>query len=592
MIDRNLEGYIDRHGAAGVENLPEHFLVGAAVGSGLAAIAAQRGGADFLLALNAGWLRVRGASSITSILPVADGNRAVLTLGRDEIIPQCDLPLYFGAHAYNLPNQWRDLVIEAKLQGFSGFVNFPTVINLPTELQDRFEQYGIGFSVELQLLRIAKSLGLDTLVYVRTKQQAITAAESGIDIICLNFGWNAGNADGATTNLTINDIIRQAHEVYRTIVRYHPNVKFLLGHGPIETAENLAQIYREVPVHGYIGGSTLDSLPTEQSISDHTRGFKSVKLLAGEMKQHEDDLIRKMRKLGLIGSSKAMIRTFGRMNEIADVGNAVFIQGEVGSGRGFAAEALHRMSHRKNELFTEILLAQLTGYEAGVRLFGIDGKRSEGKIKTPGLLEVLDGGTVYIEEIAKLPKRLQARLAKFLERGTFSPLDERRIIASDVRVICSSTHSTIALTSVGMIDPSLGSLLGNDILIPPLRSRLDDIPGLLRIFVAQLSGVPALDLILDASALGTLSAHKWPGNINEIRRLAARLVERAGQTVSAKEILSAIEESEFRPVKHLNEREWIAGALRRNRFRRKDTAADLGVSRKTLYNKIKKYGLT
>ncbi len=88
-----------------------------------------------------------------------------------------------------------------------------------------------------------------------------------------------------------------------------------------------------------------------------------------------------------------------------------------------------------------------------------------------------------------------------------------------------------------------------------------------------------------------MSSHTWPGNIAEIRRLAVRLAELAGTTVSATDILAAMETTEARSVEYLDERDWIAGALKRNRFRRTDTARELGLSRKTLYNKIVKYGL-
>lgn len=569
------------------------FLVGAAVGSGLAAVAAQRGGADFLLVLNAGWLRIKGAPSIASILPVADGNSAVLELGKNEIIPQCDLPVFFGANAYSPLESWNALFDEVKLQGFAGLVNFPTAIHLPKELQNDFEQYSVGFSAELSLLDAAKSRDLETLAYVRTKYQAMEAAEIGVDTICLNFGWNIGGTTGARTDLTIDDVRYLANDIYRAIVRRHPSVKFLLEGGPIETAEDLAEIYRSVPVHGYIGGSTLDRLPSESSISNSTRSFKGVELLAGEMDRRDEDVTRQTHAINLIGSSRTIRRAFDRIRILSDHGSAVLIYGEPGSGRGFAAEALHRMGPRKAMPYTEILLAQLTGYEVGVRLFGIDGQRGPGgKLRTSGLLETLNGGSLYVEEISQLPKRMQSRLVRFLERGTFSPMDGRRIISSDVRVICSSTHSPIALAGAEMMDAHLSSaFIGNDVSMPPLRERLDDVPGLLRAFIGQISGDRHSKISLDASAVGALSGHSWPGNIAEVRRLAARLGVLAGNTISATDILSAMEAAVSQSVQHLDERDWIVRSLKRNRYRRTDTARELGLSRKTLYNKIKKYGL-
>ncbi len=569
------------------KKLKNKFLVGAAVGSGLAAIAAQRGGADFLLALNAGWLRAKGAPSIASILPVEDGNRVVLNLGKNEIIPQCSLPVFFGANTYEPKEQWEDLVIEAKIQGFAGFVNFPTAINLPHDLQKDFESYGIGFQAELDLLSKAKESGLQTLAYVRTKRQAMDAAETGIDTVCLNFGWNIGGTTGAKTDLTIDDVRCQADDIYRAIIRRHTHVRFLLEGGPIETAEDLAAIYRSVPVHGYIGGSTLDRLPAEISISDRTRGFKGVELLATELQRREEDSIRHTQAIGLIGTSKTIRQTFEKLRSLSNNSGPVLIYGETGSGRGFAAESLHKMGSRRSQPYSELSITQLTGHEAGIRLFG----RAHQKT-VPGLLETLNGGSLYIEEISHLPKRLQTRLSRYLERGKFSPLDGRSIISSDVRIICSSEYSLISLTESGSLDVQLCSaFFANDVAMPALRDRQDDIPSLLHCFIDQISPGNLEQISMDASALGVLSSHPWPGNITELRRLAVRLAELAGTTLSATDILAAMEILEPKSIEYLNERDWIASALKRNRFRRTDTALELGLSRKTLYNKITKYGL-
>ncbi len=447
------------------------FLVGAAVGSGLAAIAAQRGGADFLLALNAGWLRTRGAPSIASILPVEDGNGAVLDLGRNEIIPQCSLPVFFGANVYEPKDRWDELVAEAEHQGFAGFVNFPTAIHLPNDLQKEFDAYGIGFPAELELLSKARQRGLQTLAYVRTKRQAMDAAAAGVDSICLNFGWNIGGASGPKTDYTIEDVRYHADDVYRAIVRRHPHIKFLLVGGPIETAEDLAHIYRSVPVHGYIGGSTLDRLPTEISISDRTRGFKGVDLLASELQRREEDNIRYNQAIGLIGTSGPIRQAFEALRSLSRYGGPVLICGEKGSGRGFAAEALHRMGSRRSHPYSELSLTQLTGHEAGLRIFGRDRqKAAAGQFKVSGLLETLDGGSLYIEEISHLPIRLQTRLARYLERGQFSPLDGRRVISSDVRIVCSSEHTLLSLTETGAMDAQLcAAFFGNEVNVPPLR---------------------------------------------------------------------------------------------------------------------------
>ncbi len=569
------------------------FAVGAAVGSGLAAIAAERGGADFLLALNAGVLRARGAPSMASILPVEDGNRAVLKLGKNEIIPQCALPVFFGANVYGPKEQWDELIAEARIQGFAGFVIFPTAIHLPGDLQRDFDSYGIGFGAELDLLSRAKNAAMQTLAYVRTKRQAMEAAERGVDIICLNFGWNVGGAFGAKTSFSIEDVRYLADDVYRAIIRRHAHVRFMLEGGPIETAEDLADIYSSVPVHGYIGGSTLDRLPTEASISESTRGFKGVDLLSLELLRQEKDRIRQIGNTGLVGTSIAIMKVFEKLYAFSGHNGPVLIYGEAGSGRGFAAAALHKMSPRRQKPYAELSLAHLTPHQIGIRLFGGDRQADKsGTSRVSNLLEKLNGGTSYIEEISRLPKRLQTRLARYLERGAFSPMDGRRVISSDVRIICSSGNSLMSFMKSGSLDAQLcASFSGNDVLVPALRDRQGDIPDLLRLFIDQAATGRAETISLDASAIGMLSSHTWPGNITELRQLSVKLVELAGTSISASDILAAMETMKSKSVEYLDEREWIASALKRNRFRRTDTARELGISRKTLYNKIVRYGL-
>jgi len=364
-------------------------------------------------------------------------------------------------------------------------------------------------------------------------------------------------------------------------------VKFLLEGGPIETAEDLAEVYRTVPVHGYIGGSTLDRLPTEISISEKTRGFKGVELLAAELQSYEEDSIRQTQAIGLIGTSKPIRQAFEKLRMYSANSSPVLIHGEAGSGRGFAAEALHHLGSRRSQPYSELPLTQLTAHEAGLRLFGRDGNN-----EIPGLLKILDGGSLNVDGIGHLPKRLQIRLSRYIEHGKFSPMDGRRVISSDVRIVLSSEHSLIFLVEAGSMDIQLRELLfGNEVPMPSLRDRYEDIPSLLRAFIVQISQGRYRNVSLDASAVGALSSHAWPGNISELRRLAVRLVEVAGSTISAADILIAMETIKPQSIEYVDEGEWIANALKRNRFRRTDTAAELGISRKTLYNKIVKYGL-
>ena len=128
------------------------FLVGAAIGTGMTARAAARGGADMLLALHAGRLRVMGAPSIACMLPLADSNRAVLDFARAEILGRVDRPVYFGACVFDPRLDLEALVEEVRAAGFDGICNFPTAVHVDGAMRENLEYAGGGFRREVQLM--------------------------------------------------------------------------------------------------------------------------------------------------------------------------------------------------------------------------------------------------------------------------------------------------------------------------------------------------------------------------------------------------------------------------------------------------------
>src|SRR5579871_6109751 len=182
------------------------FMLGAAIGTGMAARAAERGGADFLLALNAGRLRSMGMPSTACLLALRDANSLVMEFGRSEILTQTSLPVFFGAAALGTDDV-RALIEQIREAGFHGVTNFPSCTFLDGRYRRCLEDSGWGFSRELALLQVARACGLSTLAYVHTLEEAKAAATTA-DIVNFDFGWNMGGLLGVPSSMDLEGAAR------------------------------------------------------------------------------------------------------------------------------------------------------------------------------------------------------------------------------------------------------------------------------------------------------------------------------------------------------------------------------------------------
>jgi two-component system response regulator AtoC len=210
------------------------FIVGAAIGSGAIALAAVEGGADFILALNAGRFRIMGAASTLSMLPVRESNSFSMSFAVDELLNRCPVPVYFGASVMTPSWSIHRILDTIEEYGFPGIVNFPTCAHYPPVMRQALEAAGFGFSLEIALLKAARKRGILTMAHLKTKQQARAAARAGVDMVCYNFGWNAGGELGFESRLNLQEATWHAREVSRVVKRYRPATMFLLEGGPIE----------------------------------------------------------------------------------------------------------------------------------------------------------------------------------------------------------------------------------------------------------------------------------------------------------------------------------------------------------------------
>jgi DNA-binding NtrC family response regulator/predicted TIM-barrel enzyme len=580
------------------------FVVGAAIGAGMIAQAAERGGADFLLALGVGRIRVMGAPSVASMLPTQASNRFVPDFARTEIIGRVSIPVVLGLAAFDPALDVDAVLLDLKQQGFAGVTNFPSLIHAGDRVAGTLDRLGLGFDREVSMLGRAGRLGLGTVAYVRHPDQALAMAAAGVDLICLNFGWNVGGVAGAPAGLDLAEAAREAEALFGLVRARRPDVLCVAEGGPIDSPESAAEVCRLSRADGYIGGSTIDRLPLEAAVSNATSAFRSVAVLSRKLERLQDQVLGDGRRFGLIGRSPAlrqvvqMIERFGRKDL------TILVTGPNGTGKELVAQAIHAVSPRAERDMIALNCAAIPRELLESELFGYEKGAFTGAARTRlGRFDEADGSTLFLDEIGDLELALQAKLLRVLEAGTFERLGANQVRRSDVRIVCATNRNLTRMVSEGTFREDLYYRLNKmEIRLPALAERIEDIPLLVEhtLQTAVRAVNPAVRSI-DGPALRLLMTHTWPGNVRELKNVLERAAilcdgERIGVAHLPPFGAAPAPEPPAPGAPCLDpadaaERTWILAALERHRFRRGETARALGISRKTLFNKIGRYGL-
>ncbi|MGY8663863.1 phosphoenolpyruvate hydrolase family protein [Bradyrhizobium sp. UFLA05-109] len=564
------------------------FVLGAGIGSGMTARAAERAGADFVLALNAGRFRAMGGSSPASILPIRNANEFVAGFGRTEILPSTKLPVFFGACTFD-PQLDIDGFLDRIIRwGFSGVSNFPSVIHIDDYRRSLLEKSGLGYAREIELLVKAARRGLMTIAYTRTQSEARRMVEAGAETICINFNLNRGIESGADPSISLSELAARTSAVARVAQSIDRNVICLLGGGPITKPDELLDICRETGIQGFIGGSSLDRVPLEMSVLEVTSGFKTIHLLREKVDLLERQLQLSGFRHGIIAQSSVMKRVLETTRRLAGNPNPVLVWGEAGSGKRRIANLIHAFSDRKHTKAALFHCRPGPAIDTVGALFGAEG--DEHRRRQLSLLEATSDSALLLMHVDQLSRDGQERLADYLETGSFTPLNGASVIRSSARIVATATVARGAGLESVLCPRLLAFFVGLDIELPALPNRLEDLPQLIQHFTVEAKGdSSAQTLAIEKSAFLALAGHHWPGNLRELRQIVKQLVTLKDTHIVSevlKPLLSAA--SPTKPKAAFSEREWIIEGLKRNRLHRGKTARSLGLSRKTLYNKIKK----
>ena len=250
-------------------------IIGAAVGSGMTAKLAAMGGADILLALSAGKYRIMGRSSLSSFFCYGNSNQMVMDMGKREIFPVVqDVPLLFGLLASDPYVKLFDYLQEIKACGFAGIVNSPTLALVDGDFREALEEDGNSYDREVAAIRLAHQLELLTMAFVTTEEETGKMIEAGADIICFHMGLTAGGLLGAKRHLSISEARCKAEKIFAMCKARNADILRFVYAGPANKLMDMQYLYRNTSCQGYIGGSTFDRIPMEESIYEAVSSFK------------------------------------------------------------------------------------------------------------------------------------------------------------------------------------------------------------------------------------------------------------------------------------------------------------------------------
>lgn len=300
-----------------------------------------------------------------------------------------------------------------------------------------------------------------------------------------------------------------------------------------------------------------------------------------------------------LGTSAAIRQLENDSLQHVNSDNPVLIQGEPGTGKGMLARWLHESGSRGDELQVELQCMGVSQLRVEAKLFGYEKGAFGAPQAKPGLLEIAQSGSVFIDEIGELDLPLQKKILRLLEENKFRRLGDTQDRESDARVIVSTQRNVADRVREKRFLPDLSLRFGNPLVVPALRERPEDIAVLAGHLLERIAAERETGPIhLSAPALELLQVFSWPGNIRELRNTLERAVLLSGSQQLSEDDLQLnrkIEAGNLQPgsLKTLEEveREYIRNVLSLEGGRVQSAAKKLGIPRSSLYHKLKQYGI-
>jgi predicted TIM-barrel enzyme len=252
-------------------------IIGAGAGTGLSAKCAEAGGTDLIIIYNSGRYRMGGRGSLSGMMPYGDANAIVVDMAREVLPAVQETPVLAGVCGTDPFRLMPVFLEELRRIGFSGVQNFPTVGLIDGSLRAGLEETGMGYGLEVDMIRLAHGLDMLTAPYVFDPDEAAAMAEAGADVLVPHMGLTTGGTIGAATAKTLEDCVPLIQAMHDAAKRVNPEIMVLCHGGPIAEPDDAQYILDHTEgIVGFFGASSMERLPVEVAMIDNMRRFKSI----------------------------------------------------------------------------------------------------------------------------------------------------------------------------------------------------------------------------------------------------------------------------------------------------------------------------
>ena len=253
------------------------ILVGVGAGTGITAKCSEKADVDMLIIYNSGRYRMAGRGSLAGLLSYGDANAIVQEMGR-EVLPIVKKTAVLVGVCGTDPFRVMDLFLQdLKNQGFNGVQNFPTVGLIDGKFRANLEETGMGYGLEVEMIRMAHELDMVTCPYVFDPEQAEAMAKAGADILVAHMGLTTKGSIGAETAVTLDDCCVKIREIIAAGRKVRPDIMVICHGGPIADPEDAAYVIKNVPeIDGFFGASSIERLASERGMTAQAAAFKAI----------------------------------------------------------------------------------------------------------------------------------------------------------------------------------------------------------------------------------------------------------------------------------------------------------------------------
>ena len=253
-------------------------IIGAGAGTGISAKFEEAGGVDLIVIYNSGRFRMAGRGSLAGIMPYGDANAIVMEMAGEVLTVVTDAPVLAGVCGTDPFRQMPVFLRQVKEIGFSGVQNFPTVGLCDGLFRQNLEETGMGYGLEVDMIRLAREMDLFTSPYAFNPGEGKAMAAAGADVVVAHMGLTTKGAIGATTAVTLEEAPAKVQAIADAAKSVNPDVICLCHGGPISMPEDAEYVLQQTKgVHGFYGASSMERLPTEVAIREQMEKFKAVR---------------------------------------------------------------------------------------------------------------------------------------------------------------------------------------------------------------------------------------------------------------------------------------------------------------------------